>query len=300
MDLAIHIATAQRSELLARTLRSLAECDLPDCYRRTVIIENGPQSGVESVVRAAPQCLNAHYLHCPQANKSVALNAGLEAANDELIFYTDDDVRLSPVILEAYTAAAEAGPGHFFGGPMDADYEIAPPDWLRRYLPPSVTGWAWNGPDGKRKIPRFLGANWAAFASDLRTVGGFDTDLGPGTAAGGTGEETYLQRRLVQRGLIATYLPAARVWHYVPADRCSETWAIQRIFRSGIEDAAGSAAHPSHFGLPPWWMLRRYLAGIARSMVWSLSTEHQRRFLAKYRRSYDRGLLHGLRCQRSA
>jgi GT2 family glycosyltransferase len=301
MDLAVHIATAQRPDLLARTLSSLGECRLPECYRETVVVENGPRGGAEGVVRGAPERLNARYLYCPQPNKSVALNAALPSAGDGLVFYTDDDVRLSPDILVAYAGAAgEGGPGHFFGGPMDADYESTPPDWLYNYLPRSVTGWEWEGAGDEIGNHEFLGANWAAFACDLRAVDGFSVELGPGSASGGTGEETNLQRRLRERGLSAKYVSAARVWHYVPADRCWQDWAIQRIFRSGIENAAGSGGHRSYFGLPPWWMLRQCVGGIARSIVWSCSMKHERRFLARYRRSYDRGLLHGLRCERQA
>ena len=53
--------------------------------------------------------------------------------------------------------------------------------------------------------PVFLGANWAAFARDLKEVGGFDPWFGPGSATGSTGQEQTMQRRLLGAGLHGRY-----------------------------------------------------------------------------------------------
>lgn len=300
-DLIVNIATAGRPDLLMRTLQSLGQCRLPAGYKQTVVIENGPQAGAEDVVRSAPPVLNSRYVYCLRGNKSAALNAALGTLGDCLIFFTDDDVRLDPGLLVAYASAAELkGAGHFFGGPTEVDYETPPPPWLAQYLPGSARGWAWGGPDLRVNVPDFLGLNWAAFAADLRAAGGFNPDHGPGSPSGSTGQESDMQQRLLKRGLLGVYVPAARLWHYVPHDRCSPKWAIARNFRHGVEEGIKTAAHPGPLGLPPWWITRRYLRGIARGLVWSFSPNPEQRFKAKYHRNYDRGLLHGFRCQRQS
>jgi glycosyltransferase involved in cell wall biosynthesis len=300
-DLCVIIATAGRPELLKRTLQSLGQCRLPAGYQRTIVVENGSQAGAEEVVRSAPAVLNAQYLHCPRSNKSEALNAALGTAGDGLIFFTDDDVRLDPAVLTAYLKAAEAsGPGHFFGGPAGADFADPPPSWLTQYLPKSARGWEWPGPDNQVRSPEFLGFNWAAFAGDLLAAGGFNPDRGPGSPSGSTGQESDMQRRLLRRSLLGLYVPGARVWHYVPRDRCSTRWAIARNFRHGVEEGARRADELGSLGLPPRWFVRRYLKGIARIMLWSYSPDPERRFKAKFHHQYNRGLLHGMRWQRKA
>ena len=62
----------------------------------------------------------------------------------------------------------------------------------------------------------FLGLNWAAFASDLKEVGGFDPRFGPGSATGSTGQETAMQRRFLAAGLHGRDVPHAEVWHWIP------------------------------------------------------------------------------------
>ena len=302
MDLIVNIATSGRPDLLRRTLQSLAECRLPANYKETVVVENGPRGSAEEVVRAAPSSLNLRYMYEPQGNKSAALNAALATFGDCLLFFTDDDVRLDPGVLQEYSDAVEkAGPGKFFGGPTDVDYESPPPTWLRQYLPKSATGWQWNGDPDHVNVSEFLGFNWAAFASDLRAVGGFNTDRGPGSPSGSTGQESDMQRRLLRQGLHGVYVPPARVWHYVPAVRCSKQWAIDRFFRHGIEEGTRAAAEPQGpCGLPPWRITRQYLKGIIRGIMWSFSTSPELRFRAKFRRSYDRGVLRGIRVQREA
>jgi GT2 family glycosyltransferase len=298
VDLIVNIATAGRPDLLMRTLQSLAQCRLPSNYKQTIVIENGPQTGAEEVVRSAPAVLNARYQYCRQRNKSAALNVALGGLGDGLVFFTDDDVRFDAGVLVAYADAAETkGAGHFFGGPTDVDYEIPPPPWLEQYLPKSARGWAWSGPDDHVSAPEFLGFNWAAFAADLRAAGGFNPDRGPGSLSGSTGQESEMQRRLLKHGLLGAYVPAAHVWHFVPTDCCSSKWAIARNYRHGVEEGTRIATRKGPFGLPSWWMTRRYLKGIARILIWSFSPNPEQRFKAKYHRNYDRGLIHGMRCQ---
>ena len=52
-NLIVVIPTHDRTALLARTLRSLAECQKPASFARVIVIENGSQCGAEEVVRPA-------------------------------------------------------------------------------------------------------------------------------------------------------------------------------------------------------------------------------------------------------
>lgn len=235
--LLVLIPTHGRPTLLRRTLDSVAACARPAGYAGCVVVENGPPAGAEAVVRAAAEAhpeAGLRYVHVERANKSHALNVALADVPDEaLAVFFDDDVRVSPGVLEAYARAAEGygGGGAYFGGPFACDYEVPPADWERALLPISAQGMRFDAdwvPDF------FLGFNWAAFAGDLRAAGGFDPNHGPGSPTGATGQESTMQKALLERGVPAVRVPEAMVWHYVPESRSNPAWAVRRKFKQGM------------------------------------------------------------------
>lgn len=238
------IATHGRGELLERTLASLAAATLPERYAGTLVVENGPPAGARDVVAAAPAALRATYLHVERANKSAALNAALATIDDDvLLVFTDDDVRVEEGVLLAYARASEGlRGGVYFGGPVEAEHEVPPPPHHLLLLPPSARGWPLAH---ERPVTghRFVGFNWAAFAGDLKRAGGFDPRFGPGSSTGSTGQESNMQDRLFAMGVKPQYLPQARVWHWVPKERCSPNWILQRGYRYGVQCGLEGYAH---------------------------------------------------------
>lgn len=227
------IATHERPALLRRTLDSLAECEQPESYRATIVVENGSKTGAERIVRSCKDGINAKYIYTPRGNKSHALNRALQEIPNGLIYFTDDDVRLRPSVLVRYAEAAkQEGRDAFFGGPTGVDYEEPPPNWLVSSLPASARGWSENGFE-QESFQWFLGFNWAAFRSDLVSQGGFDPRFGPGSPTGATGQETEMQRRLADSGLRKVFVPGAKVIHYVPKSRCNARWLLRRSYRQG-------------------------------------------------------------------
>jgi len=254
--LSVLIPTHGRPTLLKRTLDSLARCALPAAYEELIVIENGSRDGAEAVVGGLPGRLNARYMHRERGNKSHALNEALYTIADGLVVFFDDDVRIEPSALTAYSDASRGVKGGvFFGSPIGADYETAPPDWLHPFLPGSAKGW---GPADFEAAdnPRFLGFNWAAFAADIIATGGFNPAFGPGSPHKAVGQETDMQERLLAAGIKQVFVPDAKVWHHVPAERCSPQWALRRQYQHGITH--GFQQHhkdPALFGLP-YWALR--------------------------------------------
>ena len=271
---AIHVVipTHGRPDLLVRTLASLARCELPEGYAGCVVIENGSRDGAEAACRGADARLAVRYLHHERGNKSEALNRVLEILSDGLVVFFDDDVRFSPTVLTDYAAAANAdNPGCWFAGPTGVDYETEPPDWLKRHLPPSAKGWEWGG--GKTfDRPDAMGFNWAAFAADLRRAGRFNPDFGPGSPTGATGQESEMMSRLLAAGVSGRYLHGARVWHYVPGERCAPQWALSRTYRNNIRSALWGVRPdaPQLFGFPRWqfrWLARAWVSWLASRML---------------------------------
>lgn len=226
--LTILIPTCRRSQLLRRTLESLASCVLPAHLRQVIVVENGPALGAQDTVRRFRGRLPIVYRHIRDASKSIALNQGLNMCRGDFVVFLDDDVRVHAATLSAY-ANAVAGRNHgiFIGGRCLVDYEAVPPPWLMPYLPLSAKGWSLGESILPLSAPHALGFNWGAFASEVLLAGGFDTAHGPGRSIP-IGEETRLQAELLAMGVAGWYVPAATVWHYVPRHRCSTAWALQR------------------------------------------------------------------------
>jgi glycosyltransferase involved in cell wall biosynthesis len=282
-------------EILARTLRSLAQCARPTQHVETIVVENGPAQRASAIIQEHLPMIAGRYLYHPVGNKSAALNVAMRHTESDVLIFFDDDVRLSPDVLNAYASAAERLPGRFWGGPTGVDYDDAPPDWLMGYLPRSAKGFTLSATETDRiDRPMFLGCNWAARAIDLRRAGGFDENRGPGSPTGATGQEASMQQRLISCGLRGAYLPDAMVWHYVPQSRCSQEWLIARAFRHGVEvaliDAPASTLRSR--------MRQRMLVRPTERVIAALTRDPEREFRAAFGASRDRGIAHGLALKR--
>lgn len=231
VNISVVIPTHGRPKLLSDTLSSIAKCTLPQSYNKLLVVENGSQAGAEAVVRQLPQKLNAEYLYTEWGNKSNALNIALEKLDEDLVIFADDDVKLSPNTLVAYAEVAEGyKSGVFFGGPVLVDREEDPPEWLEHSLPYSARGYDLVN---DRMESGYLGFNWAAFTPDIKKLGGFNPDFGPGSPTGATGQESDMQERMRKAGMKEVDVLDAVVWHKVPKSRCNEQWVKRRYFKYG-------------------------------------------------------------------
>lgn len=230
------IATSGRGTLLRRTLQSLSACERPADFSGVTVVENGPQGDAQAVCADCDPTGLIEYQWCETPGKNRALNQALASMDeDDFAVFSDDDVRFVPGYLNAYQATISANPeGHFFGGAFEVDYETAPPSWLLRYLPLSAKGWAPTAEQIQPDRTWFLGFNWAARVGDVKRVGGFDPDIGPGSKSNSTGDEVAMQKAMHALGIHAKLAVGAQVWHYVPAARCSPQWALDRAYRDGL------------------------------------------------------------------
>ena len=291
----ILVATHGRPDLLERTLNYLAACELPEEYAGIIIVENGGQFGAKAIVENAPPSLRARYLFQELGNKSRALNLAMANLTGAALFI-DDDVRVNPDFLMCYAQILRTAPRNkfFYGGPIEVDYEEAPPEWLKKYLPYSAVGWRPTPEQLQSQDYCFLGANWCAFIEDLKACGGFAEWVGPGTVQ--RGQESHMQRQLMDAGLRPIYLPEPIVWHYVPKDNCSTTWALQRAEKHSLyQGATYQDSAPKLWGMPRWMyraLVQHYLSNCwARLFQRDPEKRHQ---VAQELYSF-RGLFNGIR-----
>lgn len=258
------IATHNRPNLVFNTIKSILSAQIPKSLSFICIVENGPASGVRELVysmRKTTPC-RLDYRYTPTPNKSSALNIAIESLSDEIVVFFDDDVRISEYCLLRYEEAfLNSGGSKFFGGPFQCDYDKVPPSWLLPHLPKSARGW--DPSLGENRVypdMPFIGFNWAACAKDIKSIGGFNKDYGPGSTTGGTGQEYMAQKTLMEKGIEPQLVPEALVYHFVPATRSSPGWCLSREIKRGITDGY-SLQTMSHIG-KDWYAIARSAAFI--------------------------------------
>jgi GT2 family glycosyltransferase len=165
-----------------------------------------------------------------------------------------------------------------------------------RYLPRSAAGWQLDIP-AKTPIsqPEFIGPNFAAFAADIRRVGGFDTRLGPGRHMVSPGEDTEIQERLLAAGVRGYYVADAPMRHFVRRGAASPEFALDRAERNGIYWGISQARHPGFF--PRRWLKihGQWLNDRWRIARWRRSTDDATAFRARFNAARWRGRWTGIR-----
>jgi cellulose synthase/poly-beta-1,6-N-acetylglucosamine synthase-like glycosyltransferase len=294
------IATHQRPGLLDRTLNSLGAAHLPGDFNHVLVIENGGSSVARKICEKAKIPVAHHFL--PQPGRSQALNYALEKIGAGFCVVLDDDMRVSPGFLKAYSKAIDLNPGpNVFGGPIEIDYEgPPPPDWLLRYLPASAVGFK-PQPGGP-----FLGGNFGFFAEDALKIGGFDPQLGTGALGSAASldplaEELRLQKSLAGAGARLIPVPDALAWHYVPEDRCSPRWALERQARQGFTEGSIWARAPKgrRAAGVPLWIWRQLGSSIPGWVASSIFPKGQLRFRTSYELYHATSFIKGIRHFRS-
>ena len=297
------ICTHGRPTLLRRTLDSLTTVRMPEGFERVWVIENGSDSGARSVCESMQDKLPLSYECLPAKGKSRALQYALDKIGNGLVVFTDDDVRFGKQFLEAYAEAAAAhGPEAVYGGPVFVDQEKPPPEWLVPNLPPSVVGWQRLDTDGPIEEACFLGANYGAFVERINRVGGFKAHLGIGSDGNPVGEEFEIQDRLLADGCRGVYVSRAEVWHYVPRERSTPKWTLQRHERIWFTSAMmGNKNYKgvTLFGVPRW-MWRRLMFLWMKCVAANLVPNARRRFEIQKLYYQWKGTVRGVRQRNSA
>lgn len=262
--ISVVVCTRDRSELLARCLRSLAQLDYPTY--EVVVVDNAPTS---EDARQVADAAGARYVREDLPGLDGARNRGLASAGYDIVAYTDDDVEVDRLWLRGI-AWAFADPsvqlvtGLVAPGRMDTEAELLF-EMCYGGMGKGTRPGRW---DPSRLSHRALigthhfgvGANMAFRRSLLQSLGGFDPALDVGTASHGGGDLDIFHRALMH-GAVAQYEPRALVRHYHRRDMKAlrrQHYDNGRAFGVYLLTILRRGAIPRHVTL--WYSLRIWLA----------------------------------------
>ena len=131
--------------------------------------------------------------------------------------------------------------------------------------------------------PHILGCNWAASTSDIKELGGFDENYGPGSGA--AGQEGDMQMRLINDGVQGYYLPDAAVWHFVEKGRCTPEWSLSYAKKHGVTHGRWCNDPKLPILKMPGWVLKKLIKDVFIFFIrnCNLLCDRTKQFESKYR-----------------
>ena len=230
-----------------------------------IVVDNAPSSSAtaDAIVDRYGEHPQVRYLLEDRKGLSWARNLGLRHASHDIVAFLSDDIRVDSLWLRAivrgFGRTDEVGSVVGFCPPLYLDTE-------EQLVFERTMAWGWrNGFEpslaraetrGDRLAPYRVGfgngANIAFKADLLRSLGGFDVCLGPGTKARG-GEDLDAFTRTLLAGATVAWEPAALGWH---ADRYDDRTFTAHMYTYGLGLTAYLTAHAAD-PATRWTLLKR-------------------------------------------
>jgi GT2 family glycosyltransferase len=233
------VPTFRRPEGLARALGGLREQRDPGVPWELLVVDNDDAPGSESVFSSLTADLEApaRLVREPRRGAASARNAGIAAAEGDVIAFLDDDVVPAADWLSELVAPVLAGQCDGAGGLVRLDPTVPVPGWLGTDWRGYLSEYSRGETDHDIAEGDYVLSASAAFRTDLlRELDGFDTALGPRPGVPMVDDDIDLCRRVMQAGRRIRYVPGAVVVHELPAHRLTRGYMLRRTYAQGRSD----------------------------------------------------------------
>jgi glycosyltransferase involved in cell wall biosynthesis len=218
------VSTRDRPEAIQRCLRSLVSLYYP--HYEVIVIDNAPSTNetADFIRQAYHDVQQVRCMREERPGASWARNCGILAAKGEILAFTDDDVVVDPYwlveMVRAFSIAEDVA--CVTGLVLPLELESPAQFWFEEHegVSERFTRRIFDMLENHPKKPLYpyivgqfgTGSSMAFTAAFLRSIGGFDPALGPGSQAP-AGEELALFFRVVTRGNKLVYTPTALLYH---------------------------------------------------------------------------------------
>jgi glucosyl-dolichyl phosphate glucuronosyltransferase len=241
MTYSVVIATCNRAADLRDTLASLAGLR-PAGPWEAIVVDNNSTDGTRQVVEAAATGFPVplRYLFEREQGRSPALNAGIRAAQGDIIVTTDDDVRVEADWLDRAAEGLERLGCDYVGGRVLPIWGGPRPAWLpnrggKHWAVIALLDYGRQPIEFGARVP--LGVNMAFRRSAFERAGLLDPQTGrkAGTLLGQEVREWCIRARAA--GLRGFYVPEMVVQHIIPASRLNKAYFRRWFYWRGISRA---------------------------------------------------------------
>jgi len=230
--LTVVICTRERAAELRECLRSVLRLSYEPL--EVLVVDNAPSDDGTRAAVAEFAALDSRirYVLERKPGLSNARNSGLAAASNDLVGFTDDDVRVDPGWASALVAGFAADPqtACVTGLVASRSLETAPERYFDSRYPWGEVFFPrrFDLAEHRDLSPGYpfiagkfgTGANFAVRRSFIGQLGHFDPLLGAGSPGKGGEDLDMFVRTILAGGRIA-YLPSALVWHQHRSDYAS-------------------------------------------------------------------------------
>ena len=207
LDISVVIPTYNRLETLRHVIPTLLAQDLAEARFELLVCDSQSTDGTaEYLAQVASAHPNVRHLPGAYSGRAAARNAGIEAAQGEVVVFNDADILASPDLLSRHLRRHQERSGIAVVGwevqvkdLADYVYKRDRPDVRGSLHPPSRTRLSWL---------YFLTGNASVRRDDLLRAGGFDESF-----TGYGHEDLELGYRLEKAGLEIVYEPRAVNYH---------------------------------------------------------------------------------------
>jgi glycosyltransferase involved in cell wall biosynthesis len=263
MKLDIVVPTYNREALLRRTLASIANAPAPpDLEIEVLVVDNNSSDGTAEVVGRAMSQLapRVRYLRETRQGRSHALNAGVAAADGELVGFIDDDEEIHPRWLAIVHDWFQKPDVDFIGGPYVPKWTSPPPDWVPADYR-GVIGWSEGGNAVRAFGPEspdllLAGGNAVIRRAVLERCGPYATDIGRTAERLLACEDAEMYERLLTAGARGFFVPDLIIFHHIFPERLTKRyfrrWAFWRAVSFGMFHKRRPSGVPQLLGVPRW------------------------------------------------
>jgi cellulose synthase/poly-beta-1,6-N-acetylglucosamine synthase-like glycosyltransferase len=208
VDISLIICTRDRCKQLVRCLQYVSAIKFEQPWE-LIIADNGSVDETAAVVQQFVESagVSTTYVLEPKLGKSNALNTAIGIATGEVLAFTDDDCYVVPDFLSCIRSAFEDPTvGYITGRIMLHDPTDHPITINETTVPLTFPARSFVG------IGTVHGANMAFRREVLSGIGGFDSQLGPGTQF--VSEDVDVAGRASAAGWRGRYCPEVIVRHH--------------------------------------------------------------------------------------
>ncbi len=232
----ILICTCDRESDLQERLADFRKLTVPDDYQVEIIIVNNSKKELSLHCDLGLEWprITVKKIHCLEAGKSHALNAGIAIATGTVILFLDDDVE-----IPADWLLRMAGPLLRDEADAVVSRVVLADDLKRSWMEPMHETWLAVGNDIYQDDPELIGASMGVHRSVFDQISGYDVELGPGKL--GFGEDTLLWLQMKQLKMKIHAVSDLEVIHHPSASRL-----LRKSWISGAKQRGATEAYLLH------------------------------------------------------